>query len=96
MVRHSVYRERVWLPAVRAAGLEARGITPHGLRHSHVAWLIAAGTPLTAIQRRLGHKSITVTSDTYGGLLPVVDQMLVAAIDLALGGGVPDGVPVDI
>lgn len=93
MIRHGAYRERVWQPAVRRAGLEAKGITPHGLRHTHASWLISAGTPLPAIQRRLGHQSISVTADTYGGLMPRVDQMLIAVLDLALGDGVPDEVP---
>jgi integrase len=93
MVHHANYRERVWLPAVEAAGLAGRGLTPHGLRHTYVAWLIANGVPLTAIQRQLGHKSIQVTSDVYGGLMPEVDErMVVASIEVWLA-GVPDTVP---
>lgn len=67
-----------------AAGLDGKAPTPHDLRHSHASQLIAAGVPLTAIQRRLGHKSITTTSDLYGHLLPRVDEALIAAVDLAL------------
>lgn len=39
----------------------------HDLRHTHAAWLISAGVPLPAIQNRLGHKSIQITVDVYGG-----------------------------
>ena len=42
----------------------------HDLRHSHVAYLIAAGWDFHMIQLRLGHASIKTTFDTYGHLLP--------------------------
>jgi integrase len=42
----------------------------HDLRHSHVAYLIAAGWDFYTIQLRLGHASIKTTFDTYGHLLP--------------------------
>ncbi|MEU4779223.1 site-specific integrase [Micromonospora sp. NPDC023633] len=75
---------RVWLAAVERAGVE--GLRFHDLRHSHVAWLLSAKEPpsLTAIQRRLGHTSITVTSDRYGHLLPAVDERIGRALDAAL------------
>ncbi|GHJ13572.1 tyrosine-type recombinase/integrase [Micromonospora sp. AKA38] len=74
----------MWLTAVAAAGVE--GLRFHDLRHSHVAWLLSAKEPpsLTAIQRRLGHASITVTSDRYGHLVPAVDERIAAALDAAL------------
>jgi integrase len=59
--------------------------TIHDLRHTHAAWLISAGVPLPAVQRRLGHQNITTTIETYGGLMPEVDTALVAAIDQAMG-----------
>jgi integrase len=73
---------RGWVQWVKAAGLE--GLRIHDLRHTHAAWLISKGKPLTAIQRRLGHASIAVTSDLYGHLLPEVDESIVAAIEEAL------------
>lgn len=80
-VRYRVFR-RTWVKAVRAAGLD--GLRIHDLRHTHVAWLISAGVPLTAIQRRLGHASIAVTSDRYGHLMPAVDQGIMTALNAAL------------
>jgi len=53
----------------------------HDLRHSHVAALISLGTPLLAISRRLGHKSIQITQDRYGHLLPQVHDDLVEGLD---------------
>ncbi|GLY21652.1 site-specific integrase [Micromonospora sp. NBRC 101691] len=75
---------RIWLAATERAGVA--GLRFHDLRHSHVAWLLSAPEPpnLTAIQRRLGHASITVTSDRYGHLLPAVDERIATALDAAL------------
>lgn len=87
------YRSRVWRRAVMDAGLAGKAPRPHDLRHTHASLLIAAGVPLTAIQRRLGHTSIMITSDVYGSLLPRVDETLVAALDVALGLEIPDTVP---
>ena len=53
----------------------------HDLRHTHASWLIAAGIPLTVIQRRLGHESIKTTSDTYGHLAAEADIAAAAALD---------------
>lgn len=45
--------------------LIGRRLTPHALRHTHVALLAAAGIPLDAIARRLGHASSDVTREVY-------------------------------
>jgi integrase len=45
--------------------------TPHSLRHSFASILLAKGTPIVAVQRALGHASITLTVDVYGSHLPV-------------------------
>lgn len=73
---------RVWLKSTAAAGVA--GLRIHDLRHSHAAALISAGVPLTAIQHRLGHSSIAVTSDLYGHLLPQVDDGILTAVAAAL------------
>jgi integrase len=83
LVRTRNFR-RTWVKACAAAGLE--GLRIHDLRHTHAAWLISAGVPLTAIQHRLGHSSIVVTSDLYGHLLPSVDEGIMAAVEAALAG----------
>jgi integrase len=83
LVRTRNFR-RTWTKAVARAGLE--GLRIHDLRHTHAAWLISAGVPLTAIQHRLGHSSIAITSDLYGHLLPSVDEGILAAVEAALAG----------
>jgi integrase len=79
------YRDR-WQRAVALA--RERGLTKsprfHDLRHTHVAWLIAANTPLPKIQQRLGHESIQTTIDVYGGLLRRSDDQLDAAVEAML------------
>jgi integrase len=54
--------------AWEAAGL-AR-VTPHELRHSYAAMMIAAGVNAKALQTFMGHAKITVTLDRYGHLMP--------------------------
>jgi integrase len=48
-MRRSLFGRRVWQPAVKRAGL--RGITFHGLRHSFVAILVAAGCNVREVLR---------------------------------------------
>ncbi len=81
-LRHQNFMTRVWQPALAAA--ELQGLRIHDLRHTHTAWLIAAGRPLPSIQRRLGHRSITTTIDRYGHVLPDVDAGDLVALDHAL------------
>lgn len=85
---------RVWLAALKRAGLE--GVRVHDLRHTHAAILISAGRPLTAIQHRLGHSSIAVTSDLYGHLMKNVDEGILAAIDAALAGITADALAAEL
>jgi integrase len=79
-VRHRTFYRLVWANAITASGIAEPRPRLHDLRHSHVAWLIAAGVSLPVIQARLGHEKITTTIDTYGHLLPDVMQ---AAADAA-------------
>lgn len=44
-------------------------ITFHGLRHSHVSYLISQGINIYYISKRLGHSDITITMHVYGHLL---------------------------
>lgn len=77
-----------WQVAVRAARKAGLGCSPrfHDLRHTHAAWLISAGVPLPVIQKRLGHKSIKITVDVYGGLLVQTDEAVDQALARALSG----------
>lgn len=80
-LRHRTFYRDIWLrKSVGGSGIRAPHPRLHDLRHSHVAWLIAAGVSLPVIQARLGHEKITTTIDTYGHLLPDIQR---AAADAA-------------
>ena len=83
-LRHrTVYDE--WKAAVQRAELDPQPRI-HDLRHTHVAWLIAAGIPLPVIQARLGHEQISTTIDRYGHLLPDLQVAAASAASLAMRG----------
>jgi integrase len=73
---------RPFTKASKTTGLPS-SVTFHTLRHTYASLLIAAGTHLTVIRDRMGHSSITVTSDTYGHLYPSEDDRTRQAIDAA-------------
>ena len=80
-LRHRTFYRDIWLKqCVANSGVRKPYPRLHDLRHSHVAWHIAAGTSLAVIQARLGHEKITTTIDTYGHLVPDVQR---AAADAA-------------
>jgi integrase len=80
-----VHYRKFWRLFVKHAALAGLvGLRIHDLRHTHAAHLISDGVPLTGVQRRFGHSSITVTSDMYGHLLPVVDENIIAATEASL------------
>lgn len=77
-VKHRTFWSDIWLPAVEPVKPRPR---IHDLRHSHAAWLLAAGVPVHVVSRRLGHESIKTTVDVYGGLLPDAQVAAAAAAD---------------
>jgi integrase len=69
----------IWREAVaQSVGAPCR---IHDLRHTHAAWLIAAGEHPKSIQTRLGHSSIQVTIDRYGHLTDGLDHQTAARLD---------------
>ncbi len=79
-LRHHEFYRRYYKPAVRVAGLPD-GLRFHDLRHTCAALLIAQGAHPRAIMERLGHSNITVTLNTYGHLLPGLDDALTDGLD---------------
>lgn len=53
----------------------------HDLRHTHVALLIKLGVHIKTISERLGHSSIATTMDTYGHLIPGVQEAAVTKFE---------------
>ncbi|MFE9922277.1 tyrosine-type recombinase/integrase [Streptomyces sp. NPDC005774] len=69
-LRYANFRSRVFDPAVKAAGLEGLGVTPHKLRHTAASLAIAAGADVKVVQTMLGHKDAAMTLNVYGHLFP--------------------------
>ena len=63
-----------WYSALKRLGLEEHGYRLHDFRHTHAHWLNDAGYDLHVIKERLGHGTIAVTSDYYGGRTPEQDK----------------------
>jgi hypothetical protein len=79
----SLFSRRVWRPAVIRAGIPS--ITFHGLRHSFVAILIAAGCNVREVSEWAGHNSVAFRLTRYGGLFEDGSEAAVERLD-TLGG----------
>ncbi len=95
-MRRSNFR-KVWGRATAEVGLD--GLVFHELRHTAAALAIAQGAHPLAIRDRLGHSSITVTMDTYGGLFPSLDEAIAEGLEAVLADSLvsqacPSGAPV--
>ncbi len=78
---HGNFHRRVWLPTVRAAGMD--GLRIHDLRHTAASLAVASGANVKAVQNMLGHASATVTLDRYAGLFSShLDEVAVRVNDL--------------
>jgi integrase len=65
----SNFRQRVWNPALRLAGLEDEGYRFHDLRHTCVSRLVAAGADIKLVQAVAGHANPLITLKRYSHLL---------------------------
>lgn len=67
------------------------------LRLTHASRMIAAGMDLFVLQRRLGHESITTTTETYAHLVPDQQRAAADAAGRAMAGlASPGGTAVDL
>jgi integrase len=72
----------VWRRAVAGAGLG--DVTFHGLRHSFVAILVAAGCNVREVSEWAGHNSVAFTLTRYGGLYEDGSDAAVDRLDALL------------
>ena len=70
---------RDWKAAVQSSVLDP--CPPHTLRHTHAALSIAESIHPRVLMERMGHSSIKVTMDTYGGLFSGYDSDVADALD---------------
>lgn len=73
------FRRRLWHPAVEAS--VGPPCTPHDLRHTHVAMLIADGQSPRYIADRLGHTSTRTVLDVYGHLYDGLDEAAMEGLE---------------
>jgi integrase len=78
----SPFARYIWKPAVARAGLD--GFTFHGLRHSFVAILVAAGCNVREVSEWAGHNSVAFTLTRYGGLFEDGSDEAVDRLDALL------------
>lgn len=53
----------------------------HGLRHSHASFLISQGVNVVLVAKRLGHKDIKMTLNTYSHFFPTDENNLIENIN---------------
>jgi integrase len=57
-----------------AEAASLRPVRLHDLWHGQASLMLAAGVPLAVVSKRLGHSSVSITSDTYSHLLEGVGR----------------------
>ncbi len=71
-LRRSNFRSRVFIPAVKQAGLD--GLTFHGLRHSAATQWVSHGLDPRTVQHRLGHSDPRLVLQLYAHAVSEADQ----------------------
>ena len=82
-ISRNTFRTRVWLPAVKASGVDF-DVRIHDLRHAHASWLLAGGSDLKSVMDRMGHAQIQ-TTQKYLHALPDADQKNLDALNRITG-----------
>jgi integrase len=59
-------------------------VVEYGLRHSHVAALLAAGVDPLTVSRRIGHSAVSTTMNVYAHAFERSDASPAKAIEAAL------------
>ena len=57
---------------MKRSGLPAVHI--HSLRHTYASLMIADGTPLVVVSRRLGHAQVSTTANIYAHVIASADE----------------------
>ena len=78
-IRRIIQQINAWRAGTDLAPMPAA--TFHDLRHTHAAMLIKMGIQPKVIQERLGHASIKITMDTYGYLMPGLQESVASMLD---------------
>lgn len=63
-----------------------KGLTPHGLRHTHATLLIGERVDIKTVSTRLGHSSVSLTLNVYADAIRQNDVVAATSIESMLGG----------
>lgn len=77
-IKHDTFRMRHWEAALKAAGLDHRGV--YATRHTFASWAIRAGINLFYLSRIMG-TSLQMIDATYGHLVPDSDEYVRGLLD---------------
>jgi integrase len=77
-LKGDTFRLKHWTPALRAAGLEHRGV--YACRHTFATWAIAAGLDLFRLAKFMG-TSVQMIDEHYGHLMPDSEGYLLGLLD---------------
>lgn len=92
-MRHGLFYRRVFAKARVALPADKRALRWHDLRHTAASLSLAVTPSLHLVKERLGHEDIRTTINTYGHLLPSVEEGLndgLAALFAAADTSAPD------
>jgi integrase len=87
-LEYSNWRRRVWLPAVRAAGLE--GLGSHDLRRTNATVMVVEGVDVKTAQARLGHTDPRLTLAIYAQATTEGDRSAANKLGVRLMGSASD------
>ncbi|TFJ92177.1 site-specific integrase [Lentibacillus salicampi] len=60
---------------------DVKRIRIHDFRHSHASYLINKGTIASLVAKRLGHKDVAVTLNTYSHLYPSTEKEIISQME---------------
>jgi integrase len=89
IIRSNNFRDRVWKPLLKAAGLPYRWV--HATRHTFATRMIMGGANLVYVQKQLGHSSIQITVDLYTHWIERSERKTVLEVDRLVGQPEEDG-----
>lgn len=76
--------ETTWGKILKLAGVPHR--TFHKLRHNHASVLIANGTSIIDVSKRLGHSNPNITVQTYSHITPGYNDRIIEKVNEAFSG----------
>lgn len=74
-------RYSAMIEALDIRGIEGRLLTFHDLRHTYATLTIAQGADVVSVASQLGHADVSMTLNTYAGVLPQAKKQVASIMD---------------